>query len=642
MQDGCWLAEGVRLDEHAGPDGLDHLTVIGPGEDVQKVAIWLPVRPDERFFGLGEKFNAVDQRGRLVDLWVRNGATGDDAYKPVPFWMSTRGYGVALLTDRRAWVQLAHPLEPSWVVATVEGPRLEAVLFHGETLKDLLGAYTAWVGRPPCPPPWVFGPWKSRDWRVENASTVDIDLKRQEELGLCCTVKLIDAGWSTEPNNFTWNPDKYPDPRGLIDRARARGYQVAVWVCPWFIEGTDVFQMLAGQGFLLKAPDHRPYVHRIANAPCLMGAMLDFTHPQARAWWQAGIRGLMELGIRAIKTDFGEQVPVDAVGDDGRSGLQLHNAYPRLYNEATWEVVSDGEGVLLTRSGWAGSQRFPAVWAGDQTADFSPTSGLPSAIVAAQTAGLSGFPFWASDIGGYFGAPSPECFARWTEFGAVSPIMQVHGMGEHDPWNMGAEVLDIYRHYAGLRCRLFPYIYSLARDASATGLPVLRAMALEFPHDADVAGHDFVSFQFMLGSHLLVAPICWDSMRRRRVYLPADNSWVDYWTGELLAGGTVVDASAPLERIPLYLRQGGIIPMQVRPLPLGEGAREVVCFPRGENRFAVYDGSVCAVRERNGHGQLAVIGRMRHPGDRFRIPARGGGWRTIVLPPAASAVDVDL
>ncbi|MHB9057322.1 MAG: TIM-barrel domain-containing protein [Bacillota bacterium] len=606
---------------------------------VELVAIRFRATPDEHFFGFGEKFNALDQRGRLVDLWVRNGASGDETYKPVPFWMSTGGYACALETDRHAWVAVAHPLDPGAVFAAVEGADLDVILFTGDTLKDLLSAYTEWVGRPPCPPAWAFGPWKSRDWRVEDAATVQVDLDKHRELGLPLSVKLIDAGWSTEPNNFLWDRRRYPDPEGLVRRVREAGCQLVVWACPWFIEGTTIFREVTARGWSLRRPDGQPYLHRLANSPDLMGCLLDFTHPEAVAWWQEGLRSLMDLGIRGIKTDFGEQVPADAVAHDGRTGTELHNAYPRLYNGATWAVVDGYGGILLARSAWAGSQRYPGVWAGDQTGDFSPWSGLPSVVLAGQSAGLSGFPLWGSDIGGYFDGPTPECFIRWSQFGAFSPIMQIHGLGEHDPWNLGPEALANYREYAVLRARLLPYIYTQALEASRTGLPLMRALPLEFQDDPGVHAHDFAAFEYLFGDSLLVAPVSWDSVRRRRVYLPAGAAWVDWYEGRRLEGGQVIEAEAPIERIPLFVREGSVIPLQRSTDAPGGPDREVRFYPSpaGECRRTLHDGSTYTCRREGDLWRASVRGAP--PGLSHRLALwTPSGWREADLATGRSEV----
>lgn len=634
-RNGRWLeASASDCELRREPLGpvAERLRVRFSQDGVEQVALCFPATPDEHLYGFGEKFNAVDQRGRLVDLYVRNGASGDETYKPIPFWMSTAGYACALVTDRQAWVAVAHPIEPGAVVATVDGAELEAVIFTGASLKELLSAYTGWIGRPPLPQPWVFGPWKSRDWRVEDGASVRVDLEKQRELGLAATVKLIDAGWTTEPNNFIWDRTKYPDPPGLIADARRMGYEMVIWVCPWYIQGTAIWTELERKGFFLHRADGSTYVHRIANSPDLLGSMLDFTNPAAVAWWQAGIRSVMDLGARGIKTDFGEQIPSDAVCFNGQTGATAHNAYPRLYNAATWAVVGQYSGILLARSAWAGSQQYPGIWAGDQTADFAPWSGLPSVIRAGQTAGLSGFPYWASDIGGYFSSPTADCFIRWAEFGAFSPIMQIHGLGEHDPWNMGPDVLAIYRKYADLRCRLFPYLYTCAKAAAETGLPIMRALPLEFERDPNVYAYDFASFEYMFGPDLLVAPVAWDSMRQRRVYLPAGADWVDFWTGEELAGGTVIYAATPPETIPVYVRKGAILPLQQTAMPLGSPLREIRVYPAGDSHCTLYDGTTYTCTPAGAGFRIAVKGAPADASQRFQVHMPGG-WRTVDFAP---------
>lgn len=631
---GRWRVAGgaadVVVETTAVAPGQERVRIDASAAGADMVALAFPARPDERFFGLGEKFNRVDQRGRLVDLLVRNGAAGDETYKPVPFWMSTAGYACALETDHQAWVSLAHPVEPDWAVAMVAAPVVEAMLFVGDSLKELLERYTAWIGRPPCPPIWAFGPWKSRDWRIETAATVEEDIRQHAAHDIPCTVKLIDAGWSTEPNNFIWDRNKYPDPEGLIRRLHEQGFQVALWVCPWFIHGTVIWRELAERGYFLRTPGGDVYVHRIANAPDLLGSLLDFTHPEAVAWWQARIEELMQLGVRAIKTDFGEQVPMDAVAYDGQTGATLHNAYPRLYNGVTYAVVGRYGGLLLARSAWAGSQRYPGVWAGDQSADFAPWSGLPSVVRAGQSAGLSGFPFWASDIGGYFSGPTADCFMRWTQFGAFSPIMQVHGLGEHDPWRLGQQALENYRDFARLRMQLLPYIYTHAQAASATGVPMMRALPLEFQHDEGVYVHDFAEFQYMFGDDLLVAPVAWDSLRQRRVYLPAGTDWVDFWTGERLSGGQVIMAPAPWNRIPVYVRWGAIVPLQP-----AANVRELRVFgmePGGRpSGLRLYDGTACTARPTATGAEVVVARAPADVAHRISVLGPDGRWRTAEL-----------
>jgi alpha-D-xyloside xylohydrolase len=256
--------------------------------------------------------------------------------------------------------------------------------------------------------------------------------------------------------------------------------------------------------------------------------------------------------------------------------------------------------MLLARSAWHGSQRLSAIWAGDQTSDFAYNSGLRTAIVAGLSAGLSGFPYWGSDIGGYFGTPSDETFMRWTQFSAFSPIMMIHGAGRREPWTFSAQTLDVYRRYAQLHIDLFPYLYTYAHEASQTGIPIMRAMPLEFPGDPESWG-DLAGHQYCFGAELLVAPVYYGFSRVRLVHLP-EGPWRDFWSGEGFEGGQVVRYQAGLERIPVFARAGAMIPrLDPSPDTLLPATREGVrtagedlrldLYPGADGRFRLYDGT---------------------------------------------------
>ena len=525
----------------------------------EAIALSLVAASDEHFYGMGERFNKLDQRGDIVELWVKNGASGGDTYKPVPFIASSRGYGLAIDSSRRIFASLAHPTNPTISTITVDGSELTAWLIPGPTPVDVVRRYTAWIGRPPVPPEWFFRPWKSRDWRQEDQSTVMEDIQAQQEHDIPCGVKLIDATWETEGHNFRFDTEKYPDVPAMMAALREANMELVLWFSPSMTAGSEDYDEAARRGYLITDSSGAPYLHRLGNEPGWEGTTIDFSNPEAVAWWQAGLRSLLELGVRGFKTDFGEQVPEDAHFANGKTGEEMHNLLPVLYNEASWEVVKEYDGALLARSAWAGSQRFPGIWAGDQSADFSPWGGLPTAIVAGQSAGWSGFPYWGSDVGGYFNPPDDEVFARWAEFGAVSPVMEAHGLGAREAWLFSPETLAIYRHYARLHDQLVPYSMAAAAEAAATGVPIMRAMALLYP-DYNLAHADWVQYQFMYGPALLAAPVySWG--KQRQVWFPP-GEWIDFDSGITYEGQQTTRVPAPIEKLPLFVRSGSVIPMR--------------------------------------------------------------------------------
>ncbi|MGH2617543.1 MAG: TIM-barrel domain-containing protein, partial [Thermomicrobiales bacterium] len=389
-----WRQPAAEVAISGDPEMGLRLALRAPAADA--VALALAVGWDEHFYALGERFDKLDQRGEIVELWVKNGASGGNTYKPVPFVASSAGYGVAIDTSRRVFAALAHPTTPEVATFTVEGEELVVWLIPGPTPVDVVRRYTGWVGRPPIPPAWFFRPWKSRDWRVENQQTVLEDVAKQRAHDIPCGVKLIDATWETAGHSFTFDPEKYPDVPGMMRDLRAAGVELVLWLSPSMTAGSPEYDECARRGFLITDESGQPYLHRLGNEPGWEGTTIDFSNPEAVAWWQEQIRQLFALGVRGLKTDFGEQVPEDARFANGKTGAEMHNLLPVLYNQASWQVAKEYDGVLLARSAWAGSQPYPGIWAGDQSADFSPWGGLPTVIVAGQSAGWSGFPYWGS------------------------------------------------------------------------------------------------------------------------------------------------------------------------------------------------------------------------------------------------------
>lgn len=574
---------------------------------------------DEHFHGFGERFNKLDQRGKVVDLWVRNGASGDETYKPIPFFFSTANYGVYVDTTFRCLCEVCVPHRDDQVSIAVNEGRLRFYLILEKEPLDIISAYTEITGRSSLPPKWAFGPWKSRFAGDQSRHVIYEDADRHRELRVPCSVIVLDGWWDEDPLEPRFRSDRYPDGEQMVAALHKQGFKVIGWIAPWIVrdpENPEDWEKVASLGYFIRNEQGEPYICRLTNGPNTYGSLVDFTNPNAVVWWQNRIRGFIRLGIDGIKTDFGEQVPVDAVFHNGKTGKEMHNVYPRLYNQCTWQVIQEVDGILFARSAWAGSQQFPGVWAGDQTADFCPWTGLGSAVIAGQAVGMSGFPFWTSDIGGYFGAPNKNCFLRWAQFGAFSPWMQIHGNGRHEPWAFDQETLDIYRRFATLHTRLFPYIYSYAREACETGHPIIRALALHFFDDPFIYTHDFCSYQYMFGREFLVAPIIWSDDEKRRIYLPKGR-WMDFWSYEELEGGKDMWYGCGHDKIPVFVREGSIIPMladyadTLAPAVVSSVATatedlSLLVYAHDSARFAMYDGTTFEYKALNDQHELTI------------------------------------
>jgi alpha-D-xyloside xylohydrolase len=586
---------------------------------IEAIAIDFAAQPDEHYLGFGERFNRIDQRGQEIDLYVINGASGGLTYKPIPFFMSSAGYAVRLLTSYRTKVRLACYDDPTVVSIRTENNQLSFQLWTGKPFADLLTRYTQLLGKPLYQPAaWIFGPWKSRDWTVETQTTVEEDLRLPRQLNLPGSVKLIDAAWEAQLNDFEFNQN-FPDPEGMVAEARKLGYRIVIWVAPWIVKSDanqEIYDFCAEQGFLIKNSAGKTYVHRLGNSPGFMGSCLDFTNPATVEWWQTHIEKLVKMGFDGFKTDFGEQVPEDAVFYDGRTGLEMHNLYPQIYNQITYEAMQrHTHGILLARSAWDGSQPYCALFSGDQSSDFGPATGFPSVIKAAQNAGLSGFPFYASDIGGYFGTPTEKVFARWIAFGAFLPIMQLHGLGCREPWKYSSQILDLYRNFARIHTDLFPYIYTHALVASNTGMPLVRAMAFAFPHEPDIWQIDN-ELQYCFGSDLLVSPVYSGHSDVWRVNLPA-GIWRDYWDGTPYQGGRTIQVKADIDYLPVFARVGTIIPlldpsadtllpvMDEPEIKVAGNDLRLQIYPGADGSFQLYDGTVFSWQDSSSTLQIA-------------------------------------
>ena len=546
--------------------------------DAQSVGEWeFDLGDDSSYFGLGERFDRLNHAHSIVRNGSRDAgnAKGISTYQPVPFFMSLRGYGLWVDTTSEATFDF-NVTERYRVRIKTYGRNLRLVLIEGPRFPLILDRFTALVGRQELPPYWAFAPWKARDYH-RNRQEVEEDIDRYRALGLPASIILIDSPWATNYNSYDFNPKQFDDVPRMIAHLHDEGYKLILWHTPWIDQKTNRpgeqgfankipltessnFAEAERNGYFLHRPDGATY---IADWWKGTGGLIDFTNPAAKKWWQGQLDKVIAMGADGFKDDDAEG---NFLGDvrfaNGEDQRLMRTRYAVDYNRAVAEALAQRKGkdwVLLQRSGTAGSNGLPLFWSGDNDATFSTENGLPTVVTAGLNAGMSGISLWVSDLGGYNKRARYEgddvLFARWTEYSALSPGMEVMSGMNLGPWDYGDAALRIFRQYSVLHMSLFPYRYAAAQESARNGLPMMRALALIDQDDAQARDAET---EYYLGPDLLVGPVL-SPVTQRAVYLPEGN-WIDYWTGQPLAGRRTVVADAPLDRIPLYVRAGAILP----------------------------------------------------------------------------------
>ena len=565
-----------------------HLRQVAPGVvEVTSVAwevgYWrLYVRDAASYYGLGERFDTLDHAHTVVkNLSTDNeGVKGSSSYKPIPFFMSTSGYGLWVDTTGEATFDL-NASDKSEIVMDVTSAKLRIVLFSGPEFPAILDRFTAQAGRAVLPPYWAFAPWKARDYH-QNDAQVREDVDKNRALGLPASVILIDSPWESAYNDYKFNPKQFADAPGLVKYIHQQGYKLVLWHTPWINSKSDPpteagfagkiaplaenYQFARDQGLFVKNQDGGPYVAHWWKGT---GSLIDFTYPKAKQWWQDEVRQAIAAGADGFKDDDGEGnfLGADVKFADGTDPQVMRNRYSVLYNNTMEELIQKdlkGNGVLLARSVTTGANGIGFLWGGDNEASFSPLNGLPTVVTAGLGAGLSGMPLWTADLGGYLATPdtpNARLLERWTEYAAFSPLMEVMSSKNIGPWDFDNNgpasshaALDVYRKYAVLHMSLFPYRYAAAQEAAKTGMPLMRALVLEYQDDATARA---IKDEYLFGPDFLVAPVI-DAGTQRAVYLPPGD-WVEYWTGRDDSGGREVVADAPPDTLPLWARAGAVI-----------------------------------------------------------------------------------
>lgn len=541
----------------SGRKSLAHMTVAGDGTYVHEQ---LALGVGELVYGLGERFGPLVKNGQTVDIWNADGGTSSEqAYKNVPFYLTNRGYGVLVNHPGHVSYEIGSE-SVERVQFSVPGESLEYFLIYGPTPKQILERYTALTGRPATVPAWSYGLWLSTSFTTAyDEATVTSFIDGMAERDLPLSVFHFDCFWMREFNwcDFEWDPRTFPDPEGMLARLHGKDLRVSVWINPYIGQRSPLFVEAAAAGYLVRRPDGDVWQWDMWQAG--MG-LVDFTNPDATRWYQEHLRRLVAQGVDCFKTDFGERIPVDVEYFDGSSPERMHNLYTQLYNEAVFEVLQEargaGDAVLFARSATTGGQTMPVHWGGDNTSSYES---MAETLRGGLSLAFSGFGFWSHDIGGFEGTPDPGVFKRWTAFGLLSSHSRLHGSDSvRVPWAFDEEAVEVTRRFTKLKLRLMPYLFAAGREAARHGTPVMRPLQLEFPGDPAV---DHLDRQYLLGGDLLVAPVF--SPAEVEFYLPA-GTWTEFFSGESVEGGRWRRETHAFDSIPLYVREGAVLPLGAR------------------------------------------------------------------------------
>ena len=502
---------------------------------------------DEMIFGCGESATGLNKVGQKVNLFVTDpqGPETDQMYKPIPFFMSNRGYGMFMHTS--APVTCDFGATYIWLNKMFMGDdNLDLFVFFGEP-KDILDEYTDLVGKPGMPPLWSFGTWMSRITYFSEKEGYDVAANIRKNK-YPCDVIHFDTGWFDVDwqCDYKFSENRFQNPRQMLKDLKSQGFHVCLWQLPYFTPKNRYFPELIEKNMYVKNGNGElPYED----------VVLDFSNPETVNWYQNKLAGLLNIGVSAIKVDFGEAAPLNGIYASGKSGWYEHNLYPVRYDMAVSEITKKlhNENIMWARAAWAGSQRYPLHWGGDAA---TTNTGMLGTLRAGLSFGLSGFSFWSHDMGGFVKSTPEDLYCRWLPFGFLTSHTRAHGAPPTEPWLYDSKrVQDVFRKSAEMKYRLMPYVYAQAKECTEKGLPMLRALFVEFPDDP---GAWRVDDEYLFGSQILVAPLLESGITGRTVYLP-EGKWIDYQTEKVYEGGwhRIEAGSLP---IIMLVRDGSVLP----------------------------------------------------------------------------------
>lgn len=531
---GMTLFDSVSIHEKEGlmndnpiPFGFIQKT----GDKYRHICFSSRITQDEMFFGCGESFTRLNKRGQVVNLAScdTKGVCTENMYKPVPFYISSRGYGCFVATTSPTTLDFGHSYDGVQTIYTGD-EFLDLVIYSGNA-KKVLENYTAATGRSPILPDWSFGLWMGRITYKSQAEVMTVANKLRK-YDIPCDVIHIDTGWFDEEwkCDFKFSKERFPDVKKMLEELHDMGFHVSLWQLPYFTPQNPLYKEIIDNHYHIAGP---------GDELILEDAIIDFTNPEATKWYKGKLKKLLELGIDAIKTDFGEAAPYDGIYKNGRSGMTEHNVFPVRYQKTVSDLTREcnNHPLVWARSAWAGSQRYPVHWGGDAE---NTNSAMASSLRAGLSFGLSGFSYWSHDIGGFVKSPDEDLYLRWLAFGMFTSHARCHGNPPKEPWEFSEEFTAEFRRIVKIRYNMMDYILKQAKICSERGWPMLRTLFFEIPEDKTCWK---IEDEYFFGSDYLVAPIFESKANSRSVYLPKGSRWKDYFTGKVYDGGDWKDIS---------------------------------------------------------------------------------------------------
>lgn len=619
------------------------------GFQVNRTRLSFKKDAEDTYYGMGERFNSAEHSGEIVRVWCEEGGNGagfigklfpnagwnpmpkgpDMTYFPLPFFLNLKGYGFLLDDTHYSIFDFGVRRENEFVLENWN-EKAEVIIFHAAEPLKIIKEATNFSGRISVPQPWVFAPWASSEGGSEEVQRVT-ELLRKEKIPTSA-IWAEDWWWKEgygigRSPEWELNRERYPNYEELIEQIHRKGFKMLSYFQPYLFADSKLFEEAANLGFLTVGVSDKPAVFDLTFSK---KAQIDLTNPQAVKWWQDKLFArAVAWGVDGWMADFGEYTPPHSRFHDGRDGWAIHNEYPLLWAKANREffdsVRPDGDWVFFVRSGFTGSQKYaPVMWTGDSNTSWELLDGLPSVIPAVLSIGISGFPITATDIAGYqcitTSPTDKELFIRWTELGAFLPVMRTHpGWKSCKNWRFDSdrETLEIFKKYAIFHTSLFPYIFTLVYEASQTGAPVIRHLALHYPNDAIARKQNY---EFLLGDRVLVAPVIKKGAKTRKLYLP-EGKWIDFWDEKTYQGNRHIEVSAPLDRIPIFVKSGKIIPLfdseidtlvfesdpSIKGFDDANSSMKILFFGEGKNNLTLWDGTeITCVRKEDERGSCKI------------------------------------